>query len=286
MGLYFEVVNDDGAETIVFIHGWPDTPRLWDSTIKEFSNEYRCVNIGLPMYSSREQAKSLGVYRKSGYDLDEVVDMIADTIDESCRGRFPITLCIFDWGCAYGFHYIRKHSEKVSRTIAVDVGPIWMQPPRLSALVGMFMAGVFYQYRVIFYYLVARFVPFLQEWADRSARKYMEYMASESDTDISELTADVGHNYWNMHLDQVARCFGLRKSPGPVDMQTFPRQPVLFFVGTKKEMKFYSERWAESLQRRSDHSEVVFLPAVHWVMVACREAFHSKAKEFLAATKK
>uniref|UniRef100_A0A7S2ZTA8 AB hydrolase-1 domain-containing protein n=1 Tax=Rhodosorus marinus TaxID=101924 RepID=A0A7S2ZTA8_9RHOD len=208
MGLQVEVVNDGGAETIVFISGWPDTPRLWDKAVEEFSNEYRCVSIGLPMYSSREEAKALGVYRKSGYNMDEVVDMIAETIDESCRGHFPITLCIFDWGCVYGFQYIGKHSEKVCRTIAIDVGPVWMKAPRLQDLIGLFLAGVFYQYRVIFYYLVARFVPFLQDWADRSARKYMAYMASESDTDISELTADVGYNYWNMHLDRVATYLG------------------------------------------------------------------------------
>ncbi|KAJ8908705.1 hypothetical protein NDN08_005410 [Rhodosorus marinus] len=286
MGLHFEVVNDGGAETIVFIHGWPDTPRLWDDTVKEFSNEYRCVSIGLPMYSSREEAKSLGVYRKSGYNVDEVVDMIAETIDESCRGRFPITLCLFDWGSVYGFKYILKHSEKVSRTIGVDVGPVWMQPPRVKELVGLFFAGVFYQYRIIFYYLVARFVPFLQDWADRGARKHMAYMASESDTDISQLTADVGHSYWNAHLDRVAMCLGLRKPPEPLDIRTFPRHPVLFFVGTKKDMKFCPEQWLQSLQQRSDHSEAVFLPAVHWVMVACKQEFHSKMKEFLTATKK
>uniref|UniRef100_A0A7S2ZU70 AB hydrolase-1 domain-containing protein n=1 Tax=Rhodosorus marinus TaxID=101924 RepID=A0A7S2ZU70_9RHOD len=132
MGLQVEVVNDGGAETIVFISGWPDTPRLWDKAVEEFSNEYRCVSIGLPMYSSREEAKALGVYRKSGYNMDEVVDMIAETIDESCRGHFPITLCIFDWGCVYGFQYIGKHSEKVCRTIAIDVGPVWMKAPRFA----------------------------------------------------------------------------------------------------------------------------------------------------------
>mmetsp|Transcript_31886 Transcript_31886/g.123747 ORF Transcript_31886/g.123747 Transcript_31886/m.123747 type:complete len:150 (+) Transcript_31886:956-1405(+) len=93
---------------------------------------------------------------------------------------------------------------------------------RLQDLIGLFLAGVFYQYRVIFYYLVARFVPFLQDWADRSARKYMAYMASESDTDISELTADVGYNYWNMHLDRVATYLGLRK----------PQEPVSFLVSS------------------------------------------------------
>ena len=38
----------DGADTIVMVHGWPDTYRLWDAQVDAFKAQYRCVRFTLP----------------------------------------------------------------------------------------------------------------------------------------------------------------------------------------------------------------------------------------------
>ena len=44
-----EVLTEgQGAETIVCIHGWPDTYRLWDRTVQALQGRYRCVRFTLP----------------------------------------------------------------------------------------------------------------------------------------------------------------------------------------------------------------------------------------------
>jgi len=41
-------VAGEGGQSIVMIHGWPDTYRLWDAQAAFFRDRYRCVRFTLP----------------------------------------------------------------------------------------------------------------------------------------------------------------------------------------------------------------------------------------------
>ena len=41
-------VEGEGGESIVMIHGWPDTYRLWDAQADFLRDRYRCVRFTLP----------------------------------------------------------------------------------------------------------------------------------------------------------------------------------------------------------------------------------------------
>ena len=41
-------VDGEGAETIVMVHGWPDTYRLWDAQVAFLRSRYQCVRFTLP----------------------------------------------------------------------------------------------------------------------------------------------------------------------------------------------------------------------------------------------
>ena len=56
-------IEGEGAETIVMVHGWPDTYRLWDAQVAFLKSRYRCVRFTLP-----------------GFDIDK--PRRADSIDE------------------------------------------------------------------------------------------------------------------------------------------------------------------------------------------------------------
>lgn len=61
-----------GAQTIVMIHGWPDTLRLWDAQVAALQGQYRCVRFTLPGFD-----KQLPIRARS---LDELVSFIETVV--------------------------------------------------------------------------------------------------------------------------------------------------------------------------------------------------------------
>ena len=45
-------IDGEGSHTLVMIHGWPDTYRLWDSTAQALKGQYRCVHVVSVVYAS------------------------------------------------------------------------------------------------------------------------------------------------------------------------------------------------------------------------------------------
>jgi pimeloyl-ACP methyl ester carboxylesterase len=43
--------NEKDRPTIVFIHGWPDTPEIYERQVDYFKGKYRLLRIVLPFYS-------------------------------------------------------------------------------------------------------------------------------------------------------------------------------------------------------------------------------------------
>jgi pimeloyl-ACP methyl ester carboxylesterase len=41
---------------IVMLHGWPDTHRLWDETVRALYPRWRCVRFDLPGYGGHDPA--------------------------------------------------------------------------------------------------------------------------------------------------------------------------------------------------------------------------------------
>ncbi len=41
-------VEGNGTETLVMLHGWPDTLALWNDTVQALSDTYQCVRFTLP----------------------------------------------------------------------------------------------------------------------------------------------------------------------------------------------------------------------------------------------
>ena len=37
-----------GPRTVVMVHGWPDTYRVWDAQVAALQGQYRCVRFTLP----------------------------------------------------------------------------------------------------------------------------------------------------------------------------------------------------------------------------------------------
>ena len=59
-------VEGEGPETIVMVHGWPDTYRLWDRQVAALRDRYRCVRFTLPSFDASQPRKAFTL------DLDRI----------------------------------------------------------------------------------------------------------------------------------------------------------------------------------------------------------------------
>ena len=53
-GIDVHVEGDESAPTIVMVHGWPDTYRLWDGQVEFLKPRYRCIRFTLPGFDERQ----------------------------------------------------------------------------------------------------------------------------------------------------------------------------------------------------------------------------------------
>ena len=96
-------VEGKGSETLIMLHGWPDTLALWNDTVKALNDTHQCVRFTLPAFDAQApmQAKS----------LVEMVSFIHEVVI-TVSPQKPVTLVLHDWGCVFGYEYAAQHPER------------------------------------------------------------------------------------------------------------------------------------------------------------------------------
>src|SRR5262245_11605681 len=89
-------VEGNGLETIIMVHGWPDTYRLWDSTVAHFRERYKCVRFTLPGYDIEKPRRA--------HSIDEIADFLRRVIEQVSPSR-KVILLVHDWGCLFGYQF-------------------------------------------------------------------------------------------------------------------------------------------------------------------------------------
>ena len=106
-------IEGKGAETLVMLHGWPDTLALWNDTVEALSASHQCVRFTLPAFDANAPMQPKSLMEMVSF-IDEVVNAVSP--------QKPVTLVLHDWGCVFGYEYAAQHPERVKRMVAVDVG--------------------------------------------------------------------------------------------------------------------------------------------------------------------
>lgn len=87
----FESGNPDG-ETIVLLHGWPDTHHLWDGVVPLLADRFRLVS-----YDQRGHGESTDPPRIADFRLAELAKDLFAVID-AVSPDHPVHLIAHDWG--------------------------------------------------------------------------------------------------------------------------------------------------------------------------------------------
>ena len=260
------LVEGSGPETLVMLHGWPDTSALWNDTVLALKDTHTCVRFTLPAFDAKAP-----VPPKS---LLEIVAFIHEVVQQVSPQK-PVTLVLHDWGCIFGYEYAATYPDRVGRMVAVDVGD-----HNSRALYASWNTkakwGVFsYQIWLAIAWQIARFLGAPGRWLGTRMTRYMA-KALRCPSPLADMHVGMNVPYamkWFWTLE------GLEGSANV--LKTLPTaRPMLYIYGKRKPFMFHSDRWLEKIASYPG-SRVEGFDTGHWVMSNKPEAFNALVKEWL-----
>lgn len=254
------IVEGVGPKSIVMIHGWPDTHRLWDAQVAALKDRYRCVRFTLPGFDLSQP--------KHAYSLEEVVETIRRVVAETCLGE-QVTLLLHDWGCFFGYQFAMRHPQLVGRVIGVDVGDAGSRRHRAElGAKGMLMVMAYQLWLALAWRIGGGIGNAMARWMARVAR---------CPADPQSIGSQMGYPY-------AVRWLGV--AGGFRHLMNFdPHGPMLYIYGERKPFMFHSRAWIERLAGRRG-CRVLSLPTGHWVMIGQRREFNDALLLWLGETEK
>jgi cis-3-alkyl-4-acyloxetan-2-one decarboxylase len=249
-------VEGDGAETIVMIHGWPDTYRLWDSQVSAFSSRYRCVRFTLPGFDRSKPRRA--------YSLAETIRIFKAIVEQVAAGR-KVTLMLHDWGCMFGYAFYMQHPQLVSRIVGIDIGDVTSPeyPASLSIKAKLMTFG----------YQIWLAIAWRVGGATGDGMTRFMARALQCKADPQYVGAGMNYPYYILWMG----AYGSYKNAVPLSVDC----PMLFIYGTKKPFMFHSPKWIDQLSAKPA-CRVVALQTGHWVMVEKPQEFNRAVQAWLA----
>lgn len=122
-------VDTGAGEPVVFLHGNPTSSYLWRNVIPPVARVGRCLAPDLVGMGDSGKAPG-GSYRF--VDHARYLDAWLEAVIPAGR----VTLAVHDWGSALGFHWARRHPDRVRGLVYMEalVRPVtwaeWPEPAR------------------------------------------------------------------------------------------------------------------------------------------------------------
>lgn len=228
-------VDGDGADTVVFIQGWPDDASLWDAAVAELARDHRCVRTTLPNFDGDRTTRW-------GYSTEEILDALEAFVSEAARGG-KVILVLHDWGSYWGHAVHHRRPELVRAVVGIDVAPHFRPTAAATAMI------IAYQFWLFGAFMVGGPI------GDAMTRSFGKLARTPAPP--SKLTSWMNYPYRNVWLDIFS---GRIKK---LVAGYWPTCPIFFVYGAKKPASFHSARWLAHVEKVG--GEVVALDCDHWV---------------------
>ena len=250
------VIEGNGPETIVMVHGWPDTYRLWDAQVQFFKERYRCVRFTLPGFDAARARRA--------YTLDEVAVLFKQVVEQVAPGQKVIWMS-HDWGCVFGYEFYMRNPQMVSKIVGVDVGDrtSLQQTRTLRDTMKVFA----YQSWLALAWVVGGRIG---DWMTRFMARVVRCPAAPT-----YIGSRMNYPYF-MHW------FGGRNSYRKKAQRFTPSCPILFIYGGRKPFMFHAKTWADGLLA-SKANRVEEFDTGHWVMAEQPDRFNKVVDDWLSA---
>ncbi len=127
-GVDISYVDTGDGDPIVFLHGNPTSSYLWRNIIPHLEPAGRCLAPDL-MGMGESGSSPNGSYRFADHSalLDQWFEDMGLTSD--------VTLVVHDWGSALGFHWAKRHPERIKGLVYMEaiVRPVtWEEWPEAA----------------------------------------------------------------------------------------------------------------------------------------------------------
>lgn len=246
-------IEGEGNETIVMMHGWPDTYRLWDAQVAFFKTKYRCVRFTLPGFNIEKPIQS--------FLLPQLIEIFKHIIEQVSPDK-KVILMLHDWSCYFGYQFYMQHQNMVSKIIGIDVGDAYSTEHQ-SSLKAIEKASIFaYQIWLALAWRMGR------RLGDKMTKLLVRAFRCQSDPQY--ISTCMNYPYYNRWFtdsyDKTA--------------DFFPSCPMLYIYGTKKPFMFHSKSWTDRLSKQPG-CQVIALETSHWVMADEPEKFNQSVDAWL-----
>lgn len=248
-------IDGEGAHTVVMVHGWPDTYRVWDAQVAALQGQYRCVRFTLPGFDIRKPARA--------YSLDETVRALLHIVDQVSPND-KVTLLLHDWGCVFGYQFAMCHPDRVARIVGIDIGDTASPQYQQSLGVAEKLMVATYQGVLAIAWKIGGAVG---DWITRGMAR-----ALKAPSQRQFISAGMNFPYFIFWTG----AHGSYKHLMPL----VPHCPMLFVYGTQKPFLFHSPQWAEALNARPGSKALAF-ETDHWPMLRQPQAFNQALLQWL-----
>lgn len=248
-------IDGQGEQTILMIHGWPDTYRVWDEQVAAFSPYYRCVRVTLPNFDQQGA--------RQAYRFDDVVEMINRVVDEVSPNK-PVILLVHDWGCVFGYQFYRQYPQKVSHLISIDIGDALSKDYLKSLKVYQALMIATYQLNLA----AAWFLP------EAIGTPWTKLIAKglQQPTPAEPVHRAMNYPYfqtWFKPISDPVKPFSI-----------VPDCPMLYIYAKRKPLMFQSKSWLTRVAAKQGN-QVLAMDTGHWVMREQPQAFNRLVLDWL-----
>jgi non-heme chloroperoxidase len=107
----------EGPETVVLVHGWKGSHRMWDPAVIRLAEEFRVI-----AFDNRGMGES---DKPTGrYDFDLLADDLGFVLE--ALGADEVTLVGWSMGCSISLQYLGRAGGRVARLVLIN-GPIRLE---------------------------------------------------------------------------------------------------------------------------------------------------------------
>jgi pimeloyl-ACP methyl ester carboxylesterase len=115
-GVGLEVEDTGGGTPVLFLHGWPDSGRLWREQVPALTGAgFRCIVPDLRGFGASDKPKEVDAYA-----LPTLVGDVAGLLDQLDVSRAHVVG--HDWGAALGWVTASLLADRVDHLVAISVG--------------------------------------------------------------------------------------------------------------------------------------------------------------------
>ena len=249
--------DGQGEETLVMVHGYPDSLEMWDKQVEFLKDHYSIARFTLPGFELEDTGE------RPNYSIKQIRMILAEFIKSLNKDK--VTVLAHDWGAVYSFHLLEKN-DLVDRVVLFDIGSFGDGPrPEINV-------------KYMFSLAVAWTLP---EFLGEKLTVYtVEEILGIENVDPNKTVADLRpesrmtYPYFRLWNDILNKRLG--KAAEVEDYGT----PFLFLYGKDKNVWFHADSWVDKVLEL-DKGQVDQVPGGHWFMQSSPELVNEKVYNWL-----